>query len=279
MREYQPKPLNRFQQSSAPQSVSDEKFSELKEQMADENIGHHVFSGKNAETGSESKTWFDRQSGKWISEFHFTDGTVERIEGDSRDDLLMAVAAGRGERIAQEREAELEANPVFNSVWEKTAHRWLTEFKWGQRFSKWVEWLPEYRADEVATLIRTRAYELYYKAAEVDPKSLEASYISLLDAGKLDKFEIEADTIRKREEQLEAARAAKAAKKAERDQEQEEAISERQREIAVECETTEAKRLAATKEGMAELRRRAIPRLSGEPIQTLQMSGTAVRLP
>lgn len=278
MRTYEPKKLNAIQQARAPQSVNDKSFSELREQIADEGIGHPVFTGTNAETGTTSKTWFDGQRGKWIAEFHFTDGSTDRLEADSRDDLLVAMAVGHAQTVVEDHEAELEANPIFNSAWEKTVHEWLTLGKWGKRFAEWSEYLSERRLDQVCSLIRERAYKDYPNSSLREPLSLESTYVTLLDEGKLDGFENEAAEIKKQRE-------AESAKNAERDRLAKDlhqrseagylrAISEHEQLEATKRVEAD-KKLSRTNKGMAELRRRA---LFGEKENAFPIStGTAKR--
>lgn len=281
MNNYQPKPFNAIQRTRAPQSVSDESFSELKEQRAEagESFRNEIFEGKNAETGTTSKTWFDRQRGKWIAEFHFTDGSTDRLEANSRDDLLAAMAVGHAQTVVEDHEAELEANPIFNSDWEKTVHEWMTQGKWGKRFADWSELLPEHRLDQVCNLIRERAYKDYPKSSLREPLSLESTYVTLLDEGRLDEFEIEADKIKKQ-------RDAESVKNAERDRlagelhdaseaGYERAMSAYESEEAAKRVESD-KKLSKTKKGMAELRRRALfgSKENAFPVST----GTAKRV-
>lgn len=263
MNNYQPKLLNAIQQARAPQSVSNESFSELKEQRAEagESFRNEIFTGRNPETGTESKTWFDRTLGKWIAEFHFSDGSTERLEANSRDDLLAAMAVGHAQVVVEEHEAELEANPVFNSAWEKTVHEWMTLGKWGKRFAEWSEFLSDSRLDQVCNLIRERAYKDYPKSSLREPLSIESTYVALLDEGKLDEFEIEAAENKK-------AADIQAAENAERDRlagELHDATAAGYQRAMSEYEQEEAakrveadKKLSKTKKGMAELRRRAL---------------------
>lgn len=263
MNNYQPKPLNAIQQARAPQTVSDESFSELKEQRAEagESFRNELFTGKNPETGTESKTWFDRTSGKWIAEFYFADGSTERLEADSRDDLLIAMAVGHAQVVVEEHETELEANPVFNSDYERVVFQWLRDCKFGREFSAWSDYLPQETVDNIGRMIREKAARMYGQGAKVYAPCIEAAYAALLDEGKLEVFENEAAKIKKQ-------RDAESAKNAERDRLARElydateagyqrAMSEHeQAEAAKRIEAD--KKLSKTKKGMAELRRRAL---------------------
>ena len=263
MKNYQPKPLNAIQQTRAPQTVSDESFSELKEQRAEagESFRNELFTGKNPETGTESKTWFDRTSGKWIAEFHFTDGSTDRLEANSRDDLLLAVATGYAQTVVEDHEAELEANPIFESDYEGVVFQWLRYGKFGQEFDELSKYLPQSDVDKMAKLIKRTASKMYGRGSRLDARCIEGAYIELLDAGILEPFERCAAIYKERHD-------AKVAKDAERDalaedlQQRSEAgyqqaVSEyEQAEAAKRIEAD--KKLSKTKKGMAELRRRAL---------------------
>lgn len=261
MKNYTPKPLNAIQQARAPQSVNDESFSELREQMADEGIGHPVFTGKNAEIGTTSKTWFDGQRGKWITEFLFTDGSTDRLEANSRDDLLVAMAVGHAESVAEDHEAELEANPIFKSDYEEVVFQWLRDCKFGREFSAWSEYLPQETVDKIGQMIRQKASRMYGNGAKKDARFLEAAYCELLDAGLLDAFEKEAA----KNKQVADFQATK-------DAEQERVTAERlaaeeagYNNAMAEYDAEKAakrivgeKKLSRTAKGMSELRRRAL---------------------
>ena len=272
-----PKPLNAIQQARAPQSVSDASFSELREQMTDEGIGHPVFTAKNAETGTTSKTWFDRQRGKWIAEFHFADGSTERLEARSRDDLLVAMAVGHAESVAEDYEAELEANPIFKSDYEEVVFQWLRDCKFGREFSAWSEYLPQETVDKIGQMIREKASRMFRRGVQADARCIEAAYIALLDEGELEAFENEADEIKKQRDAE--------SKNAERDAlagelydaaaaGYQQALSEYEQAEAAKRVEAETK-LSKTKKGMAELRRRA---LFGDKSKAFPVStGTAKR--
>lgn len=275
------KPLNAIQKRRAPETVSDESFAELKEQRAEvgESFRNEVFTGRNPETGTESKTWFDRTSGKWVAEFRFTDGSTDRLEANSRDDLLVAMAVGHAESVAEDYEAELEANPSFENQWNQTLYIWLTQAKWGKRFAEWVEHLPQATVNLLFDWLRKRATQMYGKGALVDARCIEGAYISLLDSDELlEKFERDAERVKKQRDAEDTKNAERDALAAEFQTRVEEgyqrSLVEEKQQKAVERVTAD-KKLSKSKKGMAELRRRALfgDKSNAFPVST----GTAKR--
>ncbi len=261
MKNYEPKPLNAFQKQRAPHAVSDESFADLKERMADEGIGHQVFTANNSETGSKSQTWFDRKSGKWKMRIQFADDSYDTLEADSRDDLLAAITAGHAQTVIEAQEAELEANPVFESEREAVVDDWLKRCKFGKECDALCSLLPEDDAVEITNLVKERARKLFGRGAFADIRNLERAYIEVLDSGLLDEFENEAAKIKKQRE-------VESIKNAERDSLAEDlqrcsedgytrAMSEYEQEETAK-RVAEEKKLVKTKKGLATLRHRAL---------------------
>lgn len=171
------------------------------------------------------------------------------------------MAVGHAQVVVENHEAELEANPVFNSDYERVVFQWLRDCKFGREFSAWSEYLPQNTVDTIGQLIREKAARMYGRGAKVYAPCIEAAYIALLDEGKLEAFENEAAKIKKQRE-------AESVKNAERDRLAGELhdASEAGYERAMSAYESEEdlkrlqgdKKLASSKKGMAELRRRAL---------------------
>lgn len=263
---FEAKPLNKWQQSRAPQQqVSDSAFADLRQELADQKIfnKHATYANEvtDPKTGIKTKIYFDRKSDVWRAEFTFSDGSTQTVEADSRDELILAVASERAHTLAENQEAEREANPTFQSQRHRTEYEWLIYGKWGRRFAEWVEYLPQQTVNEIFAVIRQKASRMYGKGAQIDPRCIEWAFVELLDEGRLDAFENEAAKIRKQCEAESVKNAEQERVTAERLTAEQDAydhaMADYEREEA-EKRGSEEKKLSKTKKGLAELRRRAL---------------------
>jgi hypothetical protein len=258
MSKFAEKPLNAIQAARVPQAVQDASLKESREALI-EATGKGVITFNDSETGATFKTWRDARSGKWIQTATFPDGSTSRLEADSRDALLMAVAAAHAQEVSEEYERSQVSEPtVFDE--------WIANYRWGKECERLMQLLPDNRASELSTLVKTMAQKLWGERAFAHPGNLETAFIRVLDSGALDGLMNEAAAIeRQAKEATQTPAVQRTAKTPSIVQQRAQDAEQRRKEDA------ENRALAKKRNGMKELRRRAL--FSGH-VETTPYTGT-----
>lgn len=259
------KPLNAFQQVRAPHIVTDESFSNLKEDLVAQSLPRKatpILNLHDAETGSTSKTWQDKATGKFIYEVTFPDQSKQRVEADTFEGLDAAIEKYNARFAVSE--------PVRETEREKVVGEWINNFRFGKEYAAICSLLPDKRAHEFNQEVQEWGRKKYGNLYATSAQRLEDAYINALDSGALDIFEQEADLHRQLAEQ--ENQSAPVQRAAETSTEDVKAAQDWRT-----AEDKSARIMASTRKGLKQIRRLAIPSLSGKKIETTPLSGSRLR--